>query len=146
MIASVQFSPWKIEKRDVGPATLVAIVMISLFVAVGGKPLLLTFVPAVVTSWLIFIRIYRVQRPLPKASHFLPLFYLSVAWQFAHFGEELATGFQTRFPELYGAAPFPTYAFIMFNMISYLVLLLCTVLVFARHLHFFLVPVLFFIV
>lgn len=146
MSAQLQFSAWKIERRDIVPATLIAAVMIVVFVLVGGKPLLLTFVPAVVASWLIFIRMYRVERPLPKASHFLPVFYLSIAWQFAHFGEEFATGFQTRFPALYSAAPFPNYVFIFFNMISYLVLLLSTVLVFARHLHFFLVPVLFFIV
>jgi hypothetical protein len=83
---------------------------------------------------------------LPKAGRFLPLYYLTIAWQFAHFGEELATGFQNRFPELYGAEPFPVYVFILFNMVSYLVFLLATVLVFARHLHFFLIPVLFFIV
>lgn len=120
--------------------------MVAVFVVVGGKPLMVTFVPAVAASWVIIVRMCTRDAALPKASRFLPLYYLTIAWQFAHFGEELATGFQTRFPELYGAAPFPTYLFILFNMISYLAFLLATLLVFARHLHYFLVPVLFFIV
>jgi hypothetical protein len=125
---------------------MIAAAMVGVFVLVGGKPLVVTFVPGVVASWFIYVRLCTREAMLPKAGHFLPLYYLTIAWQFAHFGEELATGFQRRFPELYGAEPFPVYVFILFNMVSYLVFLLATVLVFARRLHFFLIPVLFFIV
>lgn len=146
MLAPVQSVQFRLERRDIAPATSIAVAMIVLFVAVGGKPLAVTFVPAVAASWLIFIRMYVRGRALPKASRFLPLYYLTIAWQFAHFGEEFATGFQTRFPELYGAEPYSTILFILFNIISYLLFLLATLLVFARHLHFFLVPILFFVV
>ena len=146
MPASVQPLRYRLERRDIAPATLLAVLMIVAFVMIGGKPLILTFVPAVAASWLIFLRMVSAARPLPKAGHFLPLFYLTLVWQFVHFGEEFAMHFQTRFPELYGAAPFPPTVFILFNTLSYLVLLLASLLVFARHLHFFLVPILFFIV
>jgi hypothetical protein len=142
----VQFAPPRLERRDITPATAIAAAMVALFVVVGGKPLLVTFVPGVAATWVIFVRMCMRDAVLPKASRFLPLYYLTIAWQFAHFGEELATGFHIRFPELYGAEPFPSYVFILFNMVSYLAFLLATLLVFARHLHFFLIPVLFFIV
>ena len=145
-LTQVQFAPSRLQRRDIAPATLIAAVMVAVFVLVGGKPLVVTFVPGVVASWFICVRMCAREVMLPKASRFLPLYYLTLAWQFAHFGEELATGFQTRFPDLYGAEPFPVYVFILFNMISYIAFLLATVLVFARHLHFFLIPVLFFIV
>ena len=142
----VQFAPPRLQRRDIVPSTLIAAVMIAVFVVVGGKPLLVTFIPGVAASWIILARMCMREAALPNAGRFLPLYCLTIAWQFTHFGEELATGFQTRFPELYGAEPFPSYVFILFNMLSYLAFLLATVLVFARRLHFFLIPVLFFIV
>lgn len=36
--------------------------------------------------------------------------------QFIHFGEELATGFRTEFPELFGLPPIPLLLFVSFNL------------------------------
>jgi hypothetical protein len=94
----------------------------------------------------IFLRMYQSARPLPRAGRFLPLYYLTLAWQFAHFGEEFGMHFQSRFPELYGDAPFPNIGFILFHIISYLLVLILSLAVFVRRLHYLMILVVFFIV
>jgi len=46
----------------------------------------------------------------------VPLVLLAIGIQALHFGEELLTGFRSRFPETLGLAPWPSSFFVIFNL------------------------------
>jgi hypothetical protein len=135
-----------LERKDLIVGTAIAILMAIIFSSLGGKPLLVTFVPGLAVSWLIFLRLYLTRTALPEGSAFFPIYFLTLAWQFVHFTEEFLTGFYDRFPQLYGASPFSQALFVSFNMVSYFVFVVTCLLVFVKGIRFLLIPVLFFIV
>jgi hypothetical protein len=135
-----------LETKDFGIGTVIVIFMAVLFALVGGKPLIVTFIPGLVVSWLIYLWMYRNKTKLPEWSTFSPIYFLTLAWQFIHFTEEYLTGFYNRFPLLYGHTPYSLHLFISFNMVSYFVFVVACLLVFTKSLKFLVVPVLFFLV
>lgn len=135
-----------LEAKDFGIGTVIIIVMAFLFASVGGKPLIVTFIPGLIVSWLVYLWMYRNKTELPEWSTFSPTYFLTIAWQFIHFTEEYLTGFYNRFPSLYGHTPYSLNLFISFNMVSYFVFVVACLLVFTRSLKFLAVPVLFFLV
>jgi hypothetical protein len=48
---------------------------------------------------------------LPDGRSFLPLYFTVLAVQFLHFAEEFVTGFNSRFPAMYGGDPYPLNTF-----------------------------------
>jgi hypothetical protein len=135
-----------LSSRDFAIATVIALVMGSVFVWIGGTPLLATFIPGLVVTWAILLWMYSSGIELPDGANYYPFYFGLLAWQFIHFTEEFMTGFRIQFPELFGATPFSTNLFVGINMFSYFVFIVGFLLTFVKGLKFFLVPVLFFIV
>ena len=95
-----------------------AIAMATVFFAFSSGPSLrLTFVPGVALAY----ALYRLtcERGLPPPERILPLYLVSLAWQFIHFCEEYLTQFHERFPGLWGAPAYPRDLFVVFNMGAY---------------------------
>lgn len=136
-----------LSQQDLVIGTILALVMGMVFSRLSsGLSLLVTFVPGIVITWLVYLWLYVKQITLPTGATFLPLFFTTLAVQFLHFAEEYTTGFNTQFPLLYGGVPYSTNLFVTFNMLSYAVFTLSCILVFTKNLRFLLVPVLFFVI
>lgn len=99
---------------------LMAATAITIFVVLGhGLTLLLTFVPAMLISVVLYYAVTQ-NSPLPASKHFLTLYWLALAVQFLHFAEEFVTGFNTRWPvEIFNTSPYDTNAFVVFNMLAW---------------------------
>jgi hypothetical protein len=134
----------RITRRDLAIGTGIALVMAGTFVAVGGRPLLVTFIPGLVVAWAIFAWMQTRGVALPDVGAVYPLYFGSLAWQFIHFSEEFITGFRLAFPPLFGADAYGADLFVGINMFSYFVFTIAFILVFSRGLTFLYVPVLFF--
>lgn len=134
-----------LSKRDLIIGSGIAIIMATLFSIVGGLPLMITFVPGLVFSWIAFYFIYLRKIGLPDISAFMPFFFFGLAWQFLHFNEEFITDFKTKFPILYGHAPYSSEKFVGVNMVSYFVFTVACIFFQKTKFKFLLVPVLFFI-
>jgi len=135
-----------VQKKDIAIGTVIALAMGTFFTIAGGLPLMITFVVSLGFTWFVFFYSFKKKTKLPELSDFMPLFFLTLSWQFIHFSEEFMTGFRTKFPGLYNSAEYSNEKFVLVNMGSYAVFTLACVLAFKRQLNFLLVPVLFFIV
>jgi hypothetical protein len=110
----------RLTRRDLAIGTVIALIMGTAFARLSsGASLLVTFIPGLAVSWLLFLRLYLKRTPLPDGARFLPVFFTALAVQFVHFAEEFLTGFPARFPALYGGAAYPEGMFVTFNMASY---------------------------
>lgn len=135
-----------LTKKDLAIGTVIATAMAATFGYLSsGLSLIVTFVPGLLFSWLIFVHVYWKQVALPSSATFVPLFFVGLAVQFLHFAEEYSTGFATRFPELYGGVAYSDRLFVSFNMLSYTIFTLAC-LAFVKGHRFLLMPVLFFVV
>lgn len=135
-----------VSRKDLAIGTLLTLIIGTTFVVIGGKPLVVTFIPGLVVAWMIFAWLHVSQKTLPKGSALYPLYYAVFAWQFIHFFEEYLTDFRVQFPKLYGAVPYNAELFVGINMFSYFVFAVGFILVFEKGLKFLLIPVLFYIV
>ncbi|WP_176085509.1 hypothetical protein [Martelella sp. HB161492] len=135
-----------LAKKDFAIGSLIAIVMAIVFVAIGGRPLLATFVPGLIITWSVFAILFMKQSPIPDGRTLYPIYFGVFAWQFVHFFEEFSTGFYQQFPTLYGASPYSTMLFVGINMFSYFVFALAFIGAFAGNRKFLLIPVLFFVI
>lgn len=136
-----------LDKRDFFAGTAVALLLlIAWTLGSSGGSLIATFVPGVASAWCLFALLYVRRIALPAPAAFLPLYYLGLGWQCIHFAEELMTGFNSRFPAMYGGAPYRTTTFVIFNLASYLVFAISPPLVYMRGRRFLMVPLLFFVV
>lgn len=135
----------KLERRDLTIALTIAFIMGVIFIYLGGKPLLVTFCVGLVGVAGVLIWFYRTKTSLPGQAYY-PIYFATLAWQFVHFTEEYLTGFNTRFPELYGATPYSHQLFVIINMTSYAVFTLAAILMLTRRLGFMLTPMLFFVI
>ena len=122
------------------------LVLAVAFAAVGGRPLVVTFLPGLTVVWGIFAGLCRSGHPLPEGRDLYPLYFGVLAWQFLHFLEEYLTGFRIRFPELYGAEPYSDGLFVGINMVSYFVFALAFVVATQKRLAVLYIPPLFFAV
>ncbi len=125
-----------VSRRDIAVGTFLALIIGSTFVLIGGRPLIVTFIPGLVVAWTIFAWLYVSQTTLPKGGNLYPLYYAVFAWQFIHFFEEYLTGFRIQFPELYGASPYSAELFVGINMFSYFVFAVGFILAFEKGLKF----------
>ena len=136
-----------LSKSDLMIGTVIALVMGIIFTSLSsGMSLIVTFVPGLVFTWLVYVWLYIKKTRLPGASEFLPMFFVALAVQFIHFAEEFTTGFYTKFPLLYSGPPYSVNLFVIFNMVAYFIFTLACILVFTRNLRFLMLPVLFYIV
>lgn len=135
-----------LERKDLIVGTIIAMIMASIFTLVGGLPLVVTFVPGLAISWLIFLLMYLKRSELPEGGTFFPVYFSTLAWQFIHFNEEFLTGFYELFPQLYGRSPWSPGLFVSINMVAYFVFVIACLLVFTKNLNFLVIPTLFFIV
>ena len=135
-----------LSKRDFIIGTVIALVMGIIFTSLSsGMSLIVTFIPGVVVTWLVFGWLYLKQTKLPLGSDFLPIFFMALSVQFIHFAEEFTTGFYTKFPLLYGGTPYSQNLFVIFNMTAYFIFTVASILVFTKNLRFLLIPALFYI-
>ena len=108
--------------KDFVIGTVIALVMATLFTLLSsGMSLIVTFVPGILFSWLMYGWLFVKKVELPTSSAFLPLFFALLTVQFIHFAEEFTTKFDTKFPLLYGGMPYSDTFFVTFNMIAYAV-------------------------
>jgi hypothetical protein len=136
-----------LTQKDLVLGTIIAILMATIFILLSsGKSLIVTFVPGVVISWLIFVRLYQREVKLPETSRLMPLYFIALSVQFLHFAEEFTHDFASRFPALYQGPAYSINTFLAINMISYAIFTLAFLLVFIKGKRFLLLPVLFFIV
>ena len=136
-----------LSRRDLIAGTLIALAMGAVFTTLSsGASLLVTFVPGMAVTWLVFVRLYVKQTVLPEGAAFLPVFFATLAVQFIHFAEEYTTGFPVKFPVLYDGAAYSDNLFVIFNMASYFVFTVACLLAFTRKLYFLLIPVMFYII
>jgi hypothetical protein len=88
-----------------------------------GNTLRYTFVPTLAGSWLLYILVLRRRRP--DTDRLMPLYFVSLAWQFVHFIEENQTGFRYRWPiEIFGAEPYGDKQYVAINVLSYALFIL----------------------
>ena len=136
-----------LSKKDLILGTVIALIMGTVFVSLSsGMSLIVTFIPGLVVTWLIYVWLYVKKIELPDGTNFLPVFFAALSVQFIHFAEEFTTGFYTKFPLLYGGSPYSMNLFVIFNMVAYFIFTLACILVFTRSLRFLMMPVLFYIV
>ena len=132
--------------KDFVIGTVIALVMATIFTLLSsGMSLIVTFVPGVVFSWLVYAWLFVKKVALPTSSTFLPLFFALLAVQFIHFAEEFVTGFSSKFPLLYSGMPYSADLFVTFNMVSYAIFALACILALTKNLRFLLIPPLFFV-
>ncbi|WBU61192.1 HXXEE domain-containing protein [Paracoccus albus] len=137
----------KASNIDLGVGTGIALAMATVFTfASPGHALIVTFVPGVIVSWIIYLRLTMTGRPIPTSRQIIPVFALALAIQFLHFAEEFEADFQTQFPLVYEGEPISNIVFVAFNMGSYAVFLMSAVGVTFLSYRFLLVPMLFFAV
>ena len=139
-------SETRLTREDLTIGTAIAIAMGIVFVAIGGVPLLVTFIPGLVVTWGVFAWMQARAMPLPQVEAAYPIYFGALAWQFIHFTEEFITGFRSEFPPLFHAPAYGAELFVGINMFSYFVFVVAFLLVFAKGLNFLYVPVLFFAV
>ncbi|MBL1409936.1 HXXEE domain-containing protein [Sphingobacterium sp. C459-1T] len=101
---------------------IIAIVMVIVFSVISeGYSLIFTFVPAVpIALWLYFKTCYK----STSNVSILPYYLLGVGFQFIHFAEEHAFGFERQFGVLFGGSPYDHNTFVTFNMFAYLLFIL----------------------
>jgi Protein of unknown function with HXXEE motif len=88
-----------------------------------GNTLRYTFVPTLAASWVLYMLLLR-RRP-PDTKRLMPLYFVSLAWQFVHFIEENQTGFRYRWPaEIFRTEPYGDKQFVAINVLSYAVFIL----------------------
>lgn len=82
-----------------------------------GYSLIFTFVPAVpIALWLYFKACYKAE---VNKIQVLPYYLLALGFQFIHFAEEHAFGFEKEFGPLFGGKPYNHDMFVTFNMFAY---------------------------
>jgi hypothetical protein len=135
-----------VRTKDFVIGTVIALVMGTIFTLLSsGMSLIVTFVPGIMFSWILYAWLYVKKVALPTSAAFLPPFFALLAVQFIHFAEEFITGFSTKFPVLYRGMPYSAELFVTFNMVSYAVFALACILALTKNLRFLLIPALFFI-
>jgi hypothetical protein len=133
------------KSRDLVLGTLIAVVMAAVFTfLIPGSSLLVTFVPAIAVTRVVFVLMYHPGSSLPDARSFLPAFFTTSASQFIHLGEEFAARFTFGVPGLYSGSSYDADLFMWVNMISYAAFILSGLLLCYRRKGFLLVPALFF--
>ncbi len=136
-----------ISKRDYIIGSLIALLMIIVFSKISsGKSLIVTFVPGVIFVWFGLTYLYFKKIDNIDLPNFAPLFFLTLAVQFIHFFEEFSTGFQIKFPALYGGMAFSNETFVKINMVAYAIFVISAVITFFYNKRFLLVPIMFFVV
>ncbi len=137
----------RLTKQDFVIGTIIAcVLMIAFTLGSSGMSLIATFVIGLILAWSLFAYLYLKRIDLPDLNVFLPVYLLTLGWQFFHFSEEFVTNFQEVFPKIYGGQPYTDNIFVAFNMSAYFVFIVTPVLVYFKGLKFFFMPMLFFIV
>ena len=104
-------------------ASIIAVSCIVLLYLVSLRlSVVLVFIPAVIISYLVYLKTF--EKGLPVMDRIIPLYLFTLGWQFIHFLEEFLTGFETKLPELFGQDPYQTNTWVSFNMIAYFIFIL----------------------
>lgn len=136
-----------VSRDDFLFGSMIAILLMFFFIIISpGPSLLVTFVPGIILTWLVFTYLHFNSFKIPSLKRIIQLYYLGICVQLLHFAEEHSTEFYQLFPELFGAEAFSEMEFVVFNMIAYGVFILAPLLVYLRGRRFFLIPMLFFII
>lgn len=135
----------RLSRKDfvVGSAITFALLMAFIFGS-SGMSLIATFVPGLIFAWSLFAYLYFKKIDLPNFNIFVPIYLLTLGWQFFHFSEEFITNFQELFPIAYGGQAYTKNTFVAFNMSAYFVFIAAPVLVYFKRQKFLFLPILFF--
>ncbi|WGH76787.1 hypothetical protein P8625_06470 [Tenacibaculum tangerinum] len=143
----VQNENQRLTKQDFLIGTIIAFALLIAFtLGSSGMSLIATFVPGLIFSWSLFAFLYFKKIDLPDFNIFLPVYLLTLGWQFIHFSEEFTTNFKELFPIAYGGQPYTNNTFVIFNMSAYFVFIVTPILVYFKGLKFLFIPILFFTV
>ena len=113
------------EKRIelIVPGMIAALLIWGFMVFSSGISLIVTFVPAMIISYIIYF--FTSYRKMPDPKRVIPLYFLTLGVQLLHFAEEFVGGFYEKFPQLIdGSAGYPQDLFVVFNMWAYFVFIL----------------------
>lgn len=110
----------------------------------SGMSLIVATLPGLALSWIVFGVFYVRQTDLSETSRILPLYFIAMAMQFLHFGEEYVTGYATEFPALYGGAAYSLDMFVLVNMAACAIFVITCLSAFLWGVTSLLVPVFFF--
>lgn len=138
--------PLRISGSAMIIGSIIIAIMATAFAIIGGRPLIVTFLPGLALVWLIYLWLYKSKRNLPGGRALYPIFFGTLSWQFLHFFEEFATGFRVRFPELYSASPYSAELFVGINMVSYFVFAISFIVATEKRIAPLYIPALFFVI
>lgn len=131
-----------LTRQDFLIGTIIVFVLLTVFtVGSSGMSLIATFVPGVIFAWFLFAFLFFKKIELPHYNLFLPIYFLTLGWQFFHFTEEFMTNFKEIFPIKYGGQLYSNNSFVAFNMTAYFVFLISPILVYFRGWKFLFIPV-----
>jgi hypothetical protein len=134
-----------IDRRSFAAGSVVAALMaLALLGLAPGRALAVTLLPGLFLSWLAFAWMHLAKVEVPPAGEVLPVFFTTLAVQLLHFAEEFATGFDSRFPALFGTPAFTPELFVVATMAAGALATLTCLCVYLRAATFLMVPVLFF--
>ncbi len=137
--------PLRIDQTSFWAGTAIAAFIGLLLAAMSsGLSLIVTTLPGLIVSWLLFGAFYLRKTDLSQTARILPLYFVTLALQFLHFAEQYVAGYATEFPALYGGTPYPLDLFVLVNMGACAVFVVTCLAVFLWRATSLLVPVLFF--
>ena len=131
-------------KKDILIPLLIGVLMIIAFLFVAKIfPIVLVFIPAVIVTFLFYLKMANQQPPNPEKI--LPVYLLLLGVQFLHFMEEYLGDFTEEVPRLLGQEAYPEDYWVTFYMIAYFIFILGGIIIFKKKKALMMIP-LFFIV
>lgn len=105
------------------PGLIAALLISGFIVFSSGRSLIVTFVPAMIISYITYY--FTSYRKMPDPKRVVPLYFLTLGVQLLHFAEEFVGGFYERFPRLIDGSPgYSQDLFVVFNMWAYFVFII----------------------
>lgn len=102
------------------------------------------FIPGVVISYLVYLKLFYKRSSDPV--RLLPLYLFLLAVQLLHFAEEYVTGFTIEMAKLLSDETYPINYWVTFNMVAYAIFILGGIVLFKRMTEFMIIPVFFLVV
>ncbi len=105
------------------PAFIATVLIMGFIAFSSGKSLIVTFVPAMILSYIAYV--LTTYRKMPAPKRVVPVYFLAIGVQLLHFSEEFIGRFYEKFPRLIDGSPgYSQDLFVGFNMWAYFVFIL----------------------
>lgn len=132
------------DRYIVIPLGLTLLTIITFWVVSTRLASVLVFIPAIVISFIIYLRTFYKKSPNP--TRLLPIYLLAIAIQLIHFSEEYLTDFVHALPNILGQDPYPLDYWIVFNMVAYSIFIIGGIIIFKQLREFMIIPIFFIVV